>query len=147
MKHLFVPYELAVKLKENGFDEECLAIYCKVSWSKNLNNVELLPTSGSCSTEEYPEFMTITNIPIRVDEKEFGTLEKCSAPLYMQVMDWFDSKDIHVNIYFLPYNIPYIYGFNIIINSATRHYTGIPNKSETRYEAYDKAFMKALKLL
>lgn len=24
MKHLFVPYELAVKLKEKGFNEECL---------------------------------------------------------------------------------------------------------------------------
>ena len=25
MKHLFVPYELALKLKEKGFNEECLA--------------------------------------------------------------------------------------------------------------------------
>lgn len=27
MNHLFVPYELAVKLKEKGFNEPCLAIF------------------------------------------------------------------------------------------------------------------------
>ena len=27
MKHLFVPYELALKLKEKGFDEQCLMVY------------------------------------------------------------------------------------------------------------------------
>lgn len=26
MKHLFVPYELALKLKEKGFDGPCLAL-------------------------------------------------------------------------------------------------------------------------
>jgi len=29
MKHLFVSYELTLKLKEKGFDEECLGLYYK----------------------------------------------------------------------------------------------------------------------
>ena len=30
MKEQFVPYELAAKLKELGFDEACLAFYIKI---------------------------------------------------------------------------------------------------------------------
>lgn len=36
MKHLFVPYELAVKLKEKGFDERCLAWYGPIKSEKKV---------------------------------------------------------------------------------------------------------------
>lgn len=35
MKHLFVPYKLALELKEKGFDEPCLGFY---SSSANAND-------------------------------------------------------------------------------------------------------------
>lgn len=42
MEDQFVPYELAVKLKELGFNEECLARYCVVTeWEKPTGEVRL----------------------------------------------------------------------------------------------------------
>lgn len=69
MKHLFVPYELAVKLKEKRFDEYCLA-YFEVN--KNFR--------GIWSEEMNP-----------VDNSALFDGE-ISAPLYQQVIDWFDEK-------------------------------------------------------
>lgn len=65
MKHLFVPYEIALKLKELGFDETCLAIYHRngdISFSKTIAH------------NEY-----------------YG--QECMAPLYQQVVDWL--RDTH----------------------------------------------------
>ena len=64
MKHLFVPYELAVKLKEKGFDENCFGFYTEnlKLCSANLNNIN------------------------RADKFYI------SAPLYQQVIDWFREK-------------------------------------------------------
>jgi predicted ATP-grasp superfamily ATP-dependent carboligase len=72
MENLFVPYEIALKLKEKGFDEPSLAYYDK---DKDfiigiLNNIGL---------------------------KRF-----ISAPLYQQVVDWFREKHkivIYVGLY------------------------------------------------
>lgn len=65
MKHLFVPYELALLAKEKGFYEEC-----------------------------YAEYSAITNEPIWVMNgcKLNDTL--LNAPLYQQLVDWFVKKDI-----------------------------------------------------
>lgn len=68
MKHLFIPYELAVKLKEKGFDEPC-AGYFKYKelvciWDDDMN-----PASNS------------------------DVSPHIAAPLYQQVTDWF--KDVH----------------------------------------------------
>lgn len=58
----FVPYELAAKLKELGFDEECLAYYS--------------------NKDKYLFFSTIKEIP-----DEF-TL----TPLWQQAFDWFSKQ-------------------------------------------------------
>ena len=60
MENLFIPYELAVKLKDKGFDEHCLAYY-KLDGEFNLG--------GTYKNSEH------------------GT--SISAPLYQQVIDWF----------------------------------------------------------
>lgn len=62
MKHLFVPYEIALKLKEKGFDEPCFKVYDNQSF---LQEEEVM------------------------DELK---LEKILAPLYQQVIDWFREK-------------------------------------------------------
>jgi len=76
MKHLFVPYELAVKLKEKGFDEECLGYF----------DVDKGYTLGYylCYREEsFNSFLS----------------EGIAAPLYQQVLDWLREKhDIHIEL-------------------------------------------------
>lgn len=64
MEEQFVSYELAVKLKELGFDEECFAYY--------------LPT----------DTRLIIDYSFQVYEKGFGIL----APLWQQAFDWFREK-------------------------------------------------------
>lgn len=69
MKHLFVPYELALKLKEKGFDEKCIAFY---NWKQTFNYM----TIGLSNTDAL----------LALAE---GTI---TAPLYQQVIDWFWEK-------------------------------------------------------
>ena len=70
MKHLFVPYEIAKKLKELGFEEECLGYYDNKILTYSKNDV-------------FRNFATIKN-------------KLASAPLYQQVIDWLREKKIKV---------------------------------------------------
>lgn len=71
MKHLFIPYNLAVIAKEKGFDEPCLGFY---------------PTS---TYDIYTEGQFILG----------SDLHGCKAPLYQQTVDWFREKHkIHIEI-------------------------------------------------
>lgn len=66
MKHLFVPYELAVIAKEKGFSERCFG-----SWEERLGNI----------------FLSMDK-----DEIDGWCEQKCVAPLYCQLVDWFREK-------------------------------------------------------
>lgn len=68
MKKQFIPYELAVKLKELGFDEQCLAVY--------INNKLTIEDDWLYSTNK-DTFIESTN---------------CTAPLWQQAFDWFRKK-------------------------------------------------------
>ena len=67
MEKEFVPYELAVKIKELGFNEPCLGFY----------NQEDRPNLGYCANG----FQDDTTLEI-----------KCTAPLYQQAFRWFREK-------------------------------------------------------
>jgi len=76
MKEQFVTYEIALALKELGFDEECFAFY--------LFDKQLQLSCAVYNTNSYWE-----------DSK----LRDISAPLWQQVIDWFRVKynyDIHI---------------------------------------------------
>lgn len=77
MKHLFVPYELAVKLKENNFKETCFRFIYAGDTANNIDHdTYVLPSEG----------------------KDFNSEDMCmSIPLYQQVTDWFREKH-HINI-------------------------------------------------
>lgn len=71
MESLFVPYEIALALKELGFDEPCLGLY--------HNDKTLYPTQ--CKSQE----------------QYYGQI--CSAPLYQQAFKWFREKyDLHAYV-------------------------------------------------
>ena len=79
LKKLFVPYEPSLDLKELGFNEPCLAKYCKYNLT---DKIELFPQSqdffkgyfNQCTNSEY--------------KKE----AKVAAPLYQQAFRWFREK-------------------------------------------------------
>ncbi len=65
MEKEFVPYELALKMKQLGFNEPCLGFY----------NKEDRPNLGYCTNS----FQDDTTLEI-----------KCTAPLFQQAFRWFD---------------------------------------------------------
>lgn len=79
MEKLFVPYGLAVKLKELGFDEKCLAYYS--------------------NKDEYLFFSTIKELP-----DGFAL-----APLWQQAIDWFREKHYIDSAILPTFSTKYIY--------------------------------------
>ena len=76
MEKEFVPYELALKLKQLGFDEPCFAGYRDSEW---------IGTDGPNS--RYFHSQLFSNHQFDEDQKEC-----CSAPLFQQAFRWFREK-------------------------------------------------------
>ncbi len=70
MKHLFLPYELAVIAKEKGFNEPCLYFF------QDEDSLVRLQYGDMCSNESLLE------------------IEGCNfaAPTYQQIVDWLRTK-------------------------------------------------------
>jgi hypothetical protein len=84
MKKEFVPYELAVKLKELGFDEPCLACYID---EEDKDILSFSFDSNDCYQE------------IEDNELKRNTQFKNSitAPTFSQAFKWFREKyDLHL---------------------------------------------------
>ena len=96
----FVPYELAVKLKELGFDEECFGYY---------------------RIDE--KFVALTNYHENYNDSD----SRISAPLWQQAFDWFRDKYRYSSI--IPFNgsdhyywwITECNSFGLDINSIDTH--------------------------
>ena len=71
MKKEFIPYEIALALKELGFDEPCFAHFVK-----HYNEIKCILNS-----DDFDEWWTNNS----------DNLE-CKAPLYQQVFRWFREK-------------------------------------------------------
>lgn len=126
MKHLFVPYELALKLKEKGFDERCFGHYVEPCLIHLINEEALFVETST------------------LKDKDFVII---NAPLYQQVIDWFREKHtIHVAASsFTVYNGRYGYQYERggrTSSGWTPHFEG-----NSYYEALDKAIEEALKLI
>lgn len=104
MKKEFAPYELAVKLKELGFDEECAGLYEEV-----YNNIELL----------YARPIVISYLLNTA--KHEGRIYHCKAPLWQQAFDWFREKyKLKVGIGINNKNLYYTY--KIVMFETTEEY-------------------------
>lgn len=77
MKHLFVPYPLALLAKEKGFKELCFGHYYTKDKSFNLYEF----------SEDFKDGWT-PNLIVNKDKHNYYF----SAPLYQQLVDWFREK-------------------------------------------------------
>jgi hypothetical protein len=75
MENQFVPYEFAVKLKELGFDEECLAVYKR--------------DGSELATLDYIDYENLKGCS---NSCLVGYWYNVSAPLWQQAFDWFREK-------------------------------------------------------
>ena len=123
MNHLFVPYEIALQLKEKGFDEFCIGLF----------NEEGLQYDGE-----------IYSFPFHNSLTKEGAVDPSivAAPLYQQVIDWFREKH---NIDIL---LEITYGSHISKNSGDWFYFTVynsKNKKAKRFFEGDFDKYKALR--
>lgn len=127
MNHLFLPYELALKLKEKGFDEKCLGGY------------------SATDEHEFDFLFRISQVPIRKNSQVSFVL----APTYQQAIDWLYEKGISLEIYTCSDDGGK--SFNHLIRKVGKklyEIRALDNKCVTdRYEAWDNGIIEALKLI
>lgn len=119
MKKQFVTYEIALKLKELGFDEPCICYY-------DRHNYQILFTN------------LYGGNPLELSMMQNNYHVDCYAPLWQQAIDWFREKyDNHICIQKCVCD-----GIDI---SYT--FTGTPwNSYKTYEEAREQAILKAIEL-
>lgn len=88
MREQFVTYEIALKLKELGFDKECLAIYTHNNEHYSAGTFFLHTPHPFTIEELTPEVQDVRESAVYI-----------LAPLWQQVIDWFREKYyIHIEI-------------------------------------------------
>lgn len=133
MKNQFVPYELAVKLKELGFAERCIAYY-----SADKQQLSLIQGYNSLM---FADYVHISN-----------TIKAIPAPLWQQAFDWFRvEKDLlnhlttHLNTWGEDGSLEESYGYRIMINKDGWKCDVWEQLS--RYETYEEARQACLEKL
>ena len=114
----FIPYDLALELKELGFKEECLAVYCGES-----------------------------NIRFRILEKNTFINDKSSwvtAPLWQQAFDWFREKNYMEGHPYISYNLPPKATWGYSIQTSEPKYIKSLNSHYSTYEEARQACLEKL---
>ena len=106
----YVTYELAVKLKEKGFDYKCLFVYNK----EQIINPEIVKAFGELSDDGYYEltkegggkldwsFVYINEYQLIQYRDVLIPRETIKAPTISQVLKWLrEEKAIHLNVVLL----------------------------------------------
>lgn len=132
MKHLFVPYELAVLAKEKGFDEECFGTWD--IWD-----------------ERNPPRLLVMTYPYYLGQEYAKRFHKTCiiAPLYQQLIDWLHLKGFNLHDYWLPDDKQFgcdVYDTkgNLLFSDLVSFNGG---KYNTKQEAWNKALEEAFKLI
>lgn len=120
MKKEFVPYELAVKLKELGFDEICIASY----FIPNLHSLK------------FPNYWK-QNSTLSMGE------DGCTAPLYQQAFRWFREKYNLFGCIDLHSCIP-PHWFVRIDNIVTNDYVFHSEDEHKKFTTYEEAELACL---
>lgn len=127
MEKQFVPYEIALKLKELGFDEECFGYY----------------------SEQHDK----TKIFCLYQEEDYFDEIRLEAPLWQQVIDWFDNKNIIIGIDINPGTLFYrVHLYKRYYHNPDRliigeyFLSGEFNNFISKEEAREQAILKAIEL-
>lgn len=150
MNKQFVTYEIALAVKELGFDEECLAYYSKEAIYRdkdyNKTNFVLLSAKkrgelvGHGSIRNYLFQWLLDN------NRTYGELHTLSqsvtAPLWQQVIDWFREK---YNYFIYIIHREGKYGWKIDSNICYEDFSAIIYS--TYEEAREAAILKAIEII
>lgn len=127
MKEQFVTYEIAQKLKDLGFNKECLAHY---KTTLGFDNVEFNICKSNYNSGKY------VSIP-----EDFHV----DAPLWQQVIDWFREKfKYHIEIQSPDYQNENDFYWTIHVVKKIGVFGD--GSSDNYYEAREQAILKAIEL-
>ncbi|MDT9500396.1 hypothetical protein [Capnocytophaga canimorsus] len=90
MENLVVSYDVAVRLKEIGFDEPCMFFYRFNKLKITIVSSKLEYYSGALASSLSADAILLSNHNLLIDD--------CSAPTYQEVFDWFRKKGYLPNI-------------------------------------------------
>jgi hypothetical protein len=123
MKEQFVPYEIALKLTEKGFDQPCLGYYYD---------------DGKFSFWNWTVFKDYPYLT-----KNTAMTDSISAPLWQQVLTWL--RDVHnIDINIDPGGLPKMYA--VFVKNWI--YENEKDRALFTYEdAQEQAILKALELI
>ena len=127
----FVPFKLAVKLKENGFKEKCIAYYDVLDNVGILYNTQYTDDLLPC---QYTDLLFSHNSG---EGKQVDDSKYCvDAPTITQVLKWLRDKK---NIYCLPYFEQGIYMWLYAICKPAYGCEFPEFISESDYDTYEQA--------
>ena len=131
MENQFVTYEIALKLKELGFDEECLGFW----YVSKINNSCIELRHGMCIFKS-------TSVELSKYPKNV------LAPLWQQVIDWLREKqNICTNIEPITFDDEPTYVFEIINLKNGMLLNDINSSFIDSSEALEQAILEALELI
>lgn len=153
MKKQFVSYEIALALKELGFDEECFGYFTPMkTWMMEGNEFNSEPHFHGCNWPNDNNtfyFMYIPNTfgdrTESIKNSQFTkSIENVAVPLWQQVIEWFRNlHNIYIWIsYSKGYDNPYS-GYIITLNKTNGITTGYSKSYE---ESRKRVILKAIEL-
>lgn len=151
MQKQFVNYEIALKLKELGFDEECFGYFTPMkTWMMEGNEFNSEPHFHGCNWPNDNNtfyFMYIPNTfgdrTESIKNSQFTkSIENVAVPLWQQVIDWFDTKGIFITV--RTYYIDTVIEYGFTIKYGTEYITKYEFNS--KYEANKNAIIEAIAL-
>lgn len=98
MREQFVPYEIAIKLKEKGFIDECMANY-EISLTAQENEEDGFsgPFGWKKGEVNFNKAYFVNNSLFDFSNENWLM---CAAPLWQQVIDWFRTKhNIDISVF------------------------------------------------
>lgn len=147
MKHLFVPYEIALLAKEKGFDESCLTVYqpnlsAPHEWTLQSIIASIYLHAKIESADSHKSNFTGYKNSIGL---HYG-LKSCTAPLYQQLIDWF--RDTH-NIEVFAHKQIESGGYRAFVQyeDSEEWIENLEAEGKTYYESINKALLNAFKLI
>jgi hypothetical protein len=139
MEKYFVPVEIAVKLKEAGFNEPCLMFF----------DLEVFGQVVDPHQYRVMGYHSVMN-------SEIDTERYTAAPLYHQVFDWLEKRDIRIQDYHI-FCEEKKWGANVFEMSTGNMLWGplfsLKKEKEerilyfTKEEAWNEAIKEALKMI
>lgn len=147
MKEQFVDHEIAALLKEKGFKEECMAFYEISIKAKEDPYDGFSGPFGWKKGEVNFNKGYFENSGLPDNSNEYWLL--CGAPLWQQVIDWFENNHIWINIT-PPYGKDILFEYTIYAiksNKVLKGKLGEGFDFKTKFEAREAAIKHALTLI